>query len=46
MIGQLRSGRNKGQSTGNNITYATPARYLLEQVKDKYEHADFYPTPW
>ncbi|KAI0768163.1 hypothetical protein BD413DRAFT_614815 [Trametes elegans] len=30
MVGQLHSGRNKGQTTGNHIIYATPVWYLLE----------------
>jgi hypothetical protein len=46
MVGQLRSGRNKGGSTGNHLTYATPAWYLLKQVKAEYKHADFYRTEW
>ncbi|KIY71795.1 hypothetical protein CYLTODRAFT_418511 [Cylindrobasidium torrendii FP15055 ss-10] len=46
MVGQLHSGRNAGQTTGNHITYATPAWYLLEQVREKYQYADFYPTEW
>ena len=46
MVGQLHSGRNKGKTTGNHISYATPAWYLLEQVKAEYEHADFYRTEW
>ncbi|THH31090.1 hypothetical protein EUX98_g3102 [Antrodiella citrinella] len=46
MVGQLHSGRNKDGSSGNHITYATPAWYLLKQVKAEYEHADFYHTEW
>ena len=46
MVGQLHSARNKGQSTGNHITYATPAWHLLEQVKSEYKYADFYRAEW
>ncbi|EIM86619.1 uncharacterized protein STEHIDRAFT_97308 [Stereum hirsutum FP-91666 SS1] len=46
MVGQLHSGRNKGVRAGNYLTYATPAWYLLEQVKSKYEYADFYRSAW
>ncbi|KAG6329245.1 hypothetical protein ID866_9844 [Astraeus odoratus] len=46
MVGQLHSGRNKGGSTGNHLTYATPAWYLLKQVKTEYKHADFYRSAW
>ncbi|KAG8815018.1 hypothetical protein FRC17_000886 [Serendipita sp. 399] len=46
MFGQLHSGRNKGGSTSNHISYCTPAWYLLEQVKKEFKHADFYRTTW
>jgi hypothetical protein len=46
IVGQLHSGNNKGGSTSNYITYCTPGWYLLEQIKKRFKHADFYRTTW
>ena len=46
IVGQLHSGENKGGSTSNHVTYCTPGWYLLRQIKNKYKHADLYPTAW
>ncbi|KAG6835084.1 hypothetical protein H0H93_005020 [Arthromyces matolae] len=46
MLGQLHSGHHKGGSTGNHVTYCTPAWYLLEQIRKKFPYADFYQTSW
>jgi hypothetical protein len=46
IVGQLHSGRNKGGSTSNHVTYCTPGWYLLDQIKTRFKHADFYRTTW
>lgn len=46
MFGQLHSGQNKGGSTSNHITYCTPGWYLLEQIKKKFQYANFYRKTW
>ncbi|KAI0765460.1 hypothetical protein C8Q74DRAFT_1205077 [Fomes fomentarius] len=46
IVGQLHSGRNKGGSTSNHITYCTPGWYLLDHIKKKFKYADFYCTNW
>jgi len=46
IVGQLHSGRNKGGSTSCHITYATPGWYLLDQIRKKFKHADFYRHTW
>lgn len=46
IVGQIHSGRNKGGSTGNHVTYCTPGWFLLEQVKKKFKYADFYRSAW
>ena len=42
MVGILHSGMPKGGSS--HITYATPAWWVIEQLKVKYPHADFNST--
>jgi hypothetical protein len=42
MVGILHSGMPKGAS--NHVTYASPAWWVLEQIKLHYPHADFYRT--
>ncbi|KAG6807333.1 hypothetical protein H0H92_007973, partial [Tricholoma furcatifolium] len=44
IVGQLHSGGNKGGLTSNHVTYCTPGWYLLDEIKKKYKHADFYRT--
>jgi len=46
IVGQLHSGNNKGGSTSNHVTYCTPGWYLLDQIRKKFKHADFYRTTW
>ncbi|KAG8717991.1 hypothetical protein FRC08_006187 [Ceratobasidium sp. 394] len=46
IVGQLHSGHNKGGSTSNHVTYCTPGWYLLDQIRRKFKHADFYRTTW
>ncbi|KAG8681505.1 hypothetical protein FRC11_001033, partial [Ceratobasidium sp. 423] len=46
IIGQLHSGHNKGGLTSNHVSYCTPSWYLLEQIKKKFKHADFYHKTW
>ena len=46
IVGQLHSGRNKGGSTSNHVTYCTPGWYLLGQIKKGFKYADFYRTTW
>ncbi|KAF8208723.1 hypothetical protein K438DRAFT_1712445 [Mycena galopus ATCC 62051] len=46
IVGQLHSGSNKGGSTSNHVTYCTPGWYLLDQIRKKFEYADFYRTTW
>ncbi|KLO09721.1 hypothetical protein SCHPADRAFT_916623 [Schizopora paradoxa] len=46
IVGQLHSGENKGGSTSNHVTYCTPGWYLVNQIKNKYKHADLYPIAW
>ena len=46
IVGQLHSGCNKGGATSCHVSYCTPGWHLLEQVKEKYPHADFYRHRW
>jgi hypothetical protein len=46
IFGQLHSGSNKGGSTSNHVTYCTPGWFLLEQIHEKFKHADFYRRTW
>ncbi|KAM6490542.1 hypothetical protein JOM56_013885 [Amanita muscaria] len=46
IVGQLHSGRNKGGSTSNHVTYCTPGWYFLGQIKKRFKYADFYRTNW
>ena len=46
IVGQLHCGMNKGGSTSNHVTYCTPGWYLLDQIRKKFKHADFYRTTW
>ena len=46
IVGQLHSGTNKGGSTSNHVTYCTPGWYLLDQIRRRFKHADFYRTTW
>ena len=46
IVGQLHSGYNKGGSTSNHVTYCTPGWYLLDQIRKRFKHADFYRTTW
>jgi len=46
IVGQLHSGRNGGFSSSSHITYCTPGWYLLDEIKKKFKHADFYRTTW
>ena len=42
MVGILHSGMTKGASS--HVTYATPAWWVIEQIKHHYPHADFDRT--
>lgn len=44
MLGLLHSGMPRGAS--NHVTFATPAWWLVEQIKKQYPHADFYRQTW
>jgi len=44
MIGLLHSGMPRGGST--HVTFATPAWWIIQKIKDQYPHADFYRTGW
>jgi len=44
MVGILHSGMPKGMS--NHVTYATPAWWIVQQIRVKYPHADFFRTKW
>lgn len=46
IVGQLHSGGNKGGKTSNHVSYCTPGWYLLDQIRKRFEHADFYRTTW
>ena len=42
MVGILHSGMDSDR--GKHVTYATPAWWVIEQLKIQYPHADFYRT--
>ena len=42
MLGIIHSGMPKGDS--NYVTFATPAGFVIEQIKKRYPHADFDRT--
>jgi hypothetical protein len=42
MVGILHSGMMKDESNRDHVTYATPAWWVIEQIMNKYPHADFY----
>jgi hypothetical protein len=44
MVGLLHSGMPKGASS--HVTYATPAWWIVEQIRVKYPYADFFRTRW
>jgi hypothetical protein len=44
MVGILHSGMPKGASS--HVTYATPAWWIIEQIRVKYPNADFFRTKW
>ncbi|KAI0287829.1 hypothetical protein BC826DRAFT_1188789 [Russula brevipes] len=44
MVGILHSGMPKGRSS--HVTYATPAWWVVQKIKAKYPHADFFRTKW
>ena len=44
MVGILHSGMPRGASS--HVTYATPAWWIVQQIKAKYPHADFFRTKW
>ncbi|KAF9790395.1 hypothetical protein BJ322DRAFT_385619 [Thelephora terrestris] len=44
MLGLLHSGMPRGGS--NHVTFATPAWWIVQKIKDQYPHADFYRTSW
>ena len=46
IVGQLHSGSNRGGATSNHITYATPGWWLLQRIKKKFPHADFFRSNW
>ncbi|KAF8884633.1 hypothetical protein BD779DRAFT_1536189 [Infundibulicybe gibba] len=46
IVGQLHSGSNRGGTTRNHISYLTPGWYLLDQIRKRFKHADFYRTAW
>ena len=41
MVGILHSGMPKG-----HVTYATPAWWIIQQIRVNYPHADFFRTTW
>ena len=46
IVGQIHSSVNEGGSLRCHVTYCTPGWYLLEQIRKKFKHADFYHTTW
>ena len=46
IVGQLHSGSNKGGSTSNHVSYCTSGWYLMDQIRKRFKHADFYRTAW
>jgi len=44
MVGILHSGMPKDASS--HVTYATPAWWIVKQIRVKYPHADFFRTKW
>jgi hypothetical protein len=44
MVGILHSGMLNGASS--HVTYATPAYWVVQKIKAKYPHADFFRTKW
>lgn len=44
MVGVLHSGMPKGVSS--HVTYATPAWWIVKQIRGKYPYADFFRTKW
>jgi len=46
MVGLLHSGKSRKGFTNAYITYATPAWWLVDRIKERYPHADFYRTTW
>lgn len=44
MVGILHSGMLKGVSS--HVTYATPAWWIVKQIRVKYPYADFFRTKW
>ena len=47
MVGLLHSGKLKSSGlTNTHVTYATPAWWVISQIKKKYPHADFNCTSW
>ncbi|KAF9071742.1 hypothetical protein BDP27DRAFT_1382371 [Rhodocollybia butyracea] len=46
IVGQLHSGQNKGGSTTQHVTYCTPGEKLLENIRAKFPHPDFFRTAW
>ena len=46
IVGQLRSGCNKGGDAGNYVSYCTPGWWLLAQIRKRFTYAEFYRTAW
>ena len=47
MVGLLHSRRSKsGGCSSAHATYATPAWWVIDRIKEKYPHADFHRTSW
>ena len=46
IFGQLHSGGSKGAGTSNHVSYCTPGWFLLEQIRRRFEYAEFYRTAW
>lgn len=44
MVGVLHSGMPKGVSS--HVTYATPAWWIVKQIRGKYPYVDFFRTKW
>ena len=42
MVGLLHSGMPRS----SHVTFATPAWWIVQKIKDQYPHADFYRTAW
>lgn len=46
IFGQLHSAENIGGSTSCHVSYCTPGWHLVDRIKKKFPHAEFYRRTW